>query len=106
MYWNLKLTSYDTEDNDKVIFSAESTHEPKDILEKYMIRDFLNITKKELIEKYKLTIMSKDSIIKITAVWSAWTDNDEHIKDYYHWENYYYRFNKKHELRILIRKSV
>ena len=106
MYWNLKLTAYDTADNNRVIFSGEATHEPKDILEKYMLRDFLKITEKQLIKNYKLTIMKEDSIIKIKAEWSAWTDNDEYIEENYHWENYYYRFNKKHELRQLIRKTI
>lgn len=106
MYWNLKLTAYDTENNNEVIFSGEATHEPKDILEKYMMRDFLKITEKELIEKYKFTIMTKDSIIKIKAEWKAWTDDDEYIEEDYHWENYYYRFNKKHELRQFIRKTI
>lgn len=106
MYWNLKLTAYDTENNDEVIFSGEETHDPKDILEKSVLRDFLKITEKELIEKYRFTIMTKDSIIKITAEWTAWTDDDEYIEEEYHWENYYYRFNKKHELRQFIRKSI
>lgn len=106
MYWNLKLTAYDTANNDEVIFSGEETHDPKDILEKSVLRDFLKITEKELIEKYKFTIMAKESIIKITAEWTAWTDDDEYIEEEYHWENYYYRFNKKHELRQFIRKAI
>ena len=106
MYWNLKLTAYDTANNNEVIFSGEATHEPKDILEEYMIRDFLKVTEKELIEKYKFKKMSKDSIIKIKAEWSAWTDNDKYIGENYNYGNYYYRFTKKHELKRLIRKAI
>lgn len=106
MYWNLKLTAYDTADNNKVIFSGEESHDPKDILEGYMLRDFLKITEKQLIENYKFTRMTKDSIIKIKAEWSAWTDDDEYIEEEYHWENYYYKFTKKHELKRLIRLAV
>lgn len=106
MYWNLKLTAYDTENNNEVIYSGEAKHESKDLLNKDIMRYFVKLTENELNEKYRFTIMTKESIIKITAEWTAWNDDDEYIEEEYHWENYYYKFNKRHELRQFIRKSI
>lgn len=106
MYWNLKLTAYDTTNNNEIIFSGEAKHESKDLLNKDIMKSFIKVTKNKLIEKYRFTIMKEDSIIRIKAEWSKWTDDDEYIEDDYHWENYYYKFNKKQELRQFIRKTI